>query len=251
VSANDDKNKVRVQEQPWWTTGSKVAIGFLVVSNLAVLLTIFVPAISQWRDRHLQGVIATSDRNQQKQIAEANQTLESLNRQVEVTRLLFDHFFGKPSSEQKAVISYLTYQFPRDLRKQSLQAILYVEAPNAAVRKQIDQSVASIQPHPLGQTSVDAGVANERSGFQSLVNGDLAKARAAFLAAYAAYPHYHNVDEISHRVLTQRLVTTYGRSTPRQQRAIEKQALGLILSAYSWGIPTDLLPKLRAVFNRT
>src|SRR5947208_240141 len=32
-----------VQDQPWWTSGSKYALAFLVFSNIAVLLTIFVP----------------------------------------------------------------------------------------------------------------------------------------------------------------------------------------------------------------
>lgn len=248
MQANGERSTTPVQDQPWWTTGSKYAIGFLVLSNLAVLLTIFVPALSQWRDRHLQDVIATSDRKQQKQIAVANQTLESLNRQVELSRLLFDHFFGKPSSEQTAVINYLTYQFPKDLRKKSLQAILFVEA-KPAVKKQIAQSVASIQPRPLGQRSVNSGVANERVGFQALVNGDLEKARTAFLKAYRAYPEYHNVDEISHKVLTKSLIAKYKQGGSGKRKAIQKQTVGLILSTYSWGIPTDLLPKLRAAFQ--
>ena len=108
MPADDRARTNRVQEQPWWTSGSRYALLFLVVSNVAVLLTIFVPEFSHWKDRNLQRAISESQKQQEQQIAVANQTLQALNRQVEITRLLFDHFFGKSAAEQTAVVRYLT-----------------------------------------------------------------------------------------------------------------------------------------------
>ena len=213
MSREDDTNVIRTQDQPWWTSGSKYALLFIVLSNVAVLATIFGPEFSHWRDRHLQQAISKSTLNQQHEIAKANQTLETLNRQVELTRLLFDHFFGKTPKEQTAVISYLTYQFPQDLRKKSLQAILVLEAKPGVVR-QITKSVASIQIHPVGQSKLDVAVGQERAGFQLLIEGDLAGAGRAFHAAYRAYPTYHNVDEMSNVVLAADQIARYTQSAP-------------------------------------
>lgn len=170
--ARQDTKSDGVQDQPWWTSGSKYALAFLVVSNLAVLLTIFVPEFSHWKDRHLQKSISQSQQHQEGEIAKANQTLTSLNRQVEITRLLFDHFFGRPTQEQTAVVQYLRWQFPNDLRKKSLQAILF-EPKKPSLRRQIDQSVAAVQVRragrvlvaaPVGQSKINVAASKERRG---------------------------------------------------------------------------------------
>jgi hypothetical protein len=248
VSPEDPAKATRIQEQPWWTSGSKYALAFIVASNVAVLLTIFVPEFSNWKDRHLQQQISKSDRNQQREIAKANQGLETLNRQVEVTRLLFDHFFGKPPKEQTAVIRYLTYQFPQDLRKKSLQAILVLEA-NPGVERQIVTSVAAVQIHPVGQSKLDVAVGQERAGFLSLIKGNLPKAKEAFMVAYRAYATYHNVDEISNIVLAPSQIARYREASPKQRPGILKERIGLILTTYSWGIPPDLVPRLKQKFD--
>src|SRR5207245_193251 len=60
---------------------------------------------------------------------------------------------------------------------------------------------------------------------------------------------YHNVDEISNVVLAANQVARYSHSTPEQQLVILKERIGLILTTYSWGIPPDLLPRLKKKFN--
>lgn len=213
-----------------------------MVSNLAVLLTIFVPEFSHWKDRHLQKSISQSQQHQEGEIAKANQTLTSLNRQVEITRLLFDHFFGRPTQEQTAVVQYLRWQFPNDLRKKSLQAILF-EPKKPSLRRQIDQSVAAVQVRragrvlvaaPVGQSKINVAASKERRGFVSLIDGDPAAARAAFTAAYAAYPTFHNVDELSHRALSADKISKFRNAQKAQRDAILKDTIGLILTRYSW-----------------
>lgn len=248
MPADDRARTNRVQEQPWWTSGSRYALLFLVVSNVAVLLTIFVPEFSHWKDRNLQRAISESQKQQEQQIAVANQTLQALNRQVEITRLLFDHFFGKSAAEQTAVVRYLTYQFPSDLREKSLQAILVLEARKPSVARQITRSVAAIQTKPVGQSKIDVAEAAERRGFRALIAGNLAAARSAFLAAHAAYPTYHNVDELSHVVLSPKQVVRYDKATAAERPVILKNTIGLVLTTYSWGIAPDQLTALRKEF---
>src|SRR5262249_30092524 len=162
----------RLQERPWWTARSRWALAFIVASNLAVLATIFVPEFSHWKDRHLQ-----------QSISKANRNVETLNRQVEVTRLLFDHFFGKSAKEQKAVVDYLRYQFPHDLRTKSVQAIVFAEI-RPPLKRTVDVSVAAVQPHPVSESRLDRAARLERVGFQRLVAGRLAASQEAFLGAY-------------------------------------------------------------------
>jgi hypothetical protein len=248
VTRVESPQAIPVQEQPWWTSGSRYALAFLVLSNVAVLLTIFVPELSHWQDRNLQESISRSEQTQQREIASANENLQSLNRQVEVTRLLFEHFFGRPAREQTAVVSYLRYQFPSDLRKKSLQAILVLEAKKPSVARQITQSVAAVQTRPVGQSKIDVAEAGERAGFEALIAGDLVRARAAFLRAYRAYPTYHNVDEIGRAVLAD--AGSYAAKPPAARRTTLRNTIGLILTTYGWGIPTDLRPRLERTFNR-
>lgn len=241
ATINDVTDEGGVQDRPWWTSGSRWALAFLVASNVALLLTVFVPAFSEWQDRHLQDAIAESDRTQQRQLG-------TLNRQVEITRLLFDHFFGRPANEQHAVVSFLSVQFPHDLRQDSLNAILIVAAKDRSVARQIKKSVALIekQKRPLTQSKVDRAPTQERRGFVALIDGRLADARAAFLAAYKAYPVYHNVDEISHTVLTDRKIADYNAASAARRQTILKDTIDVILTTYSWGIPPDLLRRLKA-----
>ena len=223
----------RLQERPWWTARSRWALAFIVASNLAVLATIFVPEFSHWKDRHLQQAIAAANRN-----------VEAQSRQVEVTRLLFDHFFGKSAQEQKAVVEYLRFQFPHDLRTRSVQAILLAEI-RPPLKRTVDVSVASVQAHPVSESRLDRATRLERAGFASLVAGHLAAARQAFLDAFAVYPTYHNVDELAHRVLPAALAR-HGEPAS----AVLKDTIGVVLTTYSWGIPPDLLAALRKRFDR-
>jgi hypothetical protein len=228
----------------WQTTKSRSAFIFAAGSVVGFFLTLFVPVVSDWKNN-------ADQRKLEKQIAITNQRLQTLNRvstekteklgrQVEITRLLFDHYFGKPAGEQTAVVSYLRFQFPTDLGRKSLQAILN-QGAHRSIRTKITRSVASVQQ--VGQTSLNRAVKQERLGFVALIRRDLIRARTAFVAAYRAYPTYHNVDEISHRVLSQKRFETYS------QRRLLKLALSEILTKYSWGIPPALLPHLQATLK--
>jgi hypothetical protein len=223
--------------RPWWSSASWLGVVFVVGTVGGFLLNVLAPLASQEK-------ISKQDRELSARIAAANNHLNSLDRRVEVTRLLFDHYFGKQASEQKAALTYLRYQFPEDLGDKRLQAILVVEAKEPAVRRQIASSVASI--HRVGTRGLNSAVALERAGLQALIAEDLPRAQRLFRQAYADFPTYHNVDEISRRVLTDARVRGYHQATEQSARdRIAAGVLSEVLSSYSWGIPPDLRSRMQ------
>jgi hypothetical protein len=218
------------ESRPWWTRRSGIALVFVVGSVLGFMLNVFVPVVSQQR-------ISKQQRRLDRRIADSTRQVEDLSRKLELSRLLFDHYFGKSAIEQKAVIGYLQIAFPRDLGDKRLLAVLgSVDKPEVA--KVITRIAASVKRVPTSRLA--RASKHEAEGFKALIAKDLPRARAEFLAAYGAYPTYHNVDEISHRVLTERLAATFARSPTPQQDATIARVVRQILSTYSWGIPANL-----------
>ncbi len=84
-----------------------------------------------------------------------------------------------------------------------------------------------------------AGAA-ERRGFEALLARDAAAALAAFDEARRIWPEYHNVAEIG------RAIRRYGNSLADPRSPAWQQLYREILTQYSWGMPEDLRPRLRA-----
>lgn len=84
-----------------------------------------------------------------------------------------------------------------------------------------------------------AGAA-ERRGFEALLARDAAAALAAFDEARRIWPEYHNVAEIG------RAIRRYGDSLADPRSPSWPQLYREILTQYSWGMPEDLRPRLRA-----
>src|SRR4051794_12731213 len=110
-----------VSERPWWTKWSKTAAVFVIFAVGGAVGGVVVPAAVQLHN-------SEADRDAQAALNQSAARLNGLNRRVEVTRLLFDHYFGKAAAEQRAAINYLRYQFPQDLGDKRIQAILVIEA---------------------------------------------------------------------------------------------------------------------------
>jgi hypothetical protein len=87
---------------------------------------------------------------------------------------------------------------------------------------------------------------NEINGFRAILEGDLENARRLFEAAYNAYPTYHNVDEIYRRVLTQDRVRAYNIGSSNEKQSIQREIMQEIVVNYSWGMPEDLLNKMKS-----
>jgi hypothetical protein len=238
---------MKVAERPWWTTRSLVAVIFVVGSVAGFLLQVVLPLKSGEHiskdQQKTQERISDKNRRLQIQLAQSQARVAALDRRVGVSELLLDHFFGKDAREQTAVVKYMRYQFRSDFQTGSLQAILTAGA-HPKVKPVIVQSLASAGG--VGQSGLNAAVREERAGFGRLIAGDLVGAKKAFAAAYNAFPTYHNVDEISNKVLAGDLVAGYARADSTVRRAHLKHALSKILTAYSWGIPSSMRPRLQA-----
>lgn len=214
---------------------------FVTASVAGFLLKVVLPAQSSHEDRVVQTNISDKDRQQQAALAAKDHEIQSLSRRVAVSQLLFDHFFGRGAQEQRAVVTYLSVEFPKDFLGDSLPAILKSGA-DPEVKHAITSATVSAKRR---ETKHEGAVAQERAGFRALANGDLLAAKAAFAAAYRAYPEYHNVDEITHKVLAP-VVQRYARAASAQQRTLLARALDDVLTSYSWGMPAGLRPRLEA-----
>jgi hypothetical protein len=233
-------------ERPWWTRKSGIAALFVAGSIAGFLVSVAAPLVSNQKladqQAKLQRQIARDQQTTQRKLADVSAKLENQNRKVEVSRLLFEHYFGKPANEQRAVISYLTYQFPGDMSRKSVQAILVVTArKKTEVRREVTKSVASIKR--VAVSNLQRAVAAERAGLRAVIAGDLATAAKEFGSAYDAYPTYHNVDEISRKVLAP-AVSGWRSGSPELREQLVRRTAGTIVSEYAWGIPEDLKPRL-------
>lgn len=112
-------------------------------------------------------------------------------------------------------------------------------ARSSSVQKSIRPSVAS-----SGKDAARAQ-ALEREGFEALLKRDIAAARTAFGAAFAAYPEYHNVKEISALLDSKQASLANPRS--REWDTLNQR----ILTDLSWGMPTDLRPRFRSSVTRS
>jgi hypothetical protein len=226
-----------VEPRPWWATKSWLAVFFVVASVAGFAVGVFAPIVSQQQ-------ISKEQRRLEQRLAQSTGHIENLSRRVEVSKLLFDHYFGKSAAQQNAVITYLQYQFPEDLSQKSLQGVLATEGKKQA-RARLTKSVAAIKQ--VSGTMLERAAAYEHAGFEAVVRRDLASARSSFLQAYAAYPTYHNVDEISHKLLTRELIKRYQSGSQQEREGILKDVASRLLTTYAWGVPADLTPRLEAL----
>lgn len=100
---------------------------------------------------------------------------------------------------------------------------------------------------PLTNLNVEYGldgrggiaVSAERSGFKALLNRDMPSALKAFDEAYAAFPTFHNVDEI--RKLLQ---LKYSKLSPKDEDRWQ-ELYSTIVKQHSWLGPSDLLQQMK------
>ena len=99
-----------------------------------------------------------------------------------------------------------------------------------------DREAAQAAREPRSAASV---AALEREGFQALIDRDPAGALAAFERAEALMADYHNVAEI------RALLADHQADLADPDAPAWSKLYRVILTKYSWGMPSDLRPKLR------
>jgi hypothetical protein len=104
--------------------------------------------------------------------------------------------------------------------------------------KSIDSDTMTRKAISLYRSKTEVAAAEEREGFEHLLNERYQEAVDAFKAAEAAYKSYHSVYELARYIQTNRA---------RLESADTRQdALREILSRYSYGVPDDIIRKLSA-----
>lgn len=112
-------------------------------------------------------------------------------------------------------------------------------APSPSAKKSITA------PKPAPAAAAAKAQVLERQGFEALLKRDVAAARKAFGAAFAAYPEYHNVKEIG--ALLESKHTELA-----DPRSLEWDRLNQrILTDLSWGMPSELRPRFRSAVTRS
>ena len=90
---------------------------------------------------------------------------------------------------------------------------------------------------------------NEMAGFQALLDGNLSQAGVYFGQAYAAFPTYHNVDEINR--LIQANLDDFNQADATKREDILHQMYKSILDSYSWGAPPEVLAQMQTRLSAT
>ena len=83
----------------------------------------------------------------------------------------------------------------------------------------------------------------EIEGFQSLLEGDLTKARDDFKAASNVYPEYHNVEEI-HNLVNSNL-REFTIADPSQKGTILSRIFTQIVKKHDWGMPDEVRQQMK------
>ena len=106
---------------------------------------------------------------------------------------------------------------------------------------------STVDPPNVEQPKIDTPVkiaqTKENEGFQSLLEGNLTKARDDFKAASNVYPKYHNVEEIHNLVNSNLQEFTIG--DPLQKGKILTRIFNQIVDKYSWGMPDEVRKQMQ------
>ena len=107
---------------------------------------------------------------------------------------------------------------------------------SASIQADIDRAQSIVRGKNLDQARE-----NESKGFEYLLSDQFDDAIRSFDASYAAYPDYHNVDEI--RNLLRR--NKGGLDDLSTRNSTKKEIYGHILSKYKWGMPESTEKEMR------
>ena len=166
-------------------------------------------------------------------IVASQQTLQ-LEREKRAGSLIVEAI--RTGGDAKATAANLVFLFNADLI--SLQEKQVKQLKQLAGDNPLPSS-----PPSAGQVQLTSDIENQ--GFKAILSGDLGKARKLFESAYKSYPTYHNVDEIYHKVLTDKTINDYQAADPGKKKEIQLEVMQQVLESYSWGMPANLYDDMR------
>jgi DNA-binding transcriptional MerR regulator len=157
---------------------------------------------------------------------------------------------GEELADIRALLEALSNQDPADAETVVADIETKLDSVERNLSQQVEQiksaqqqnqaepsSSREIQPlRPATERRIET---LERSGFEALLTRDVTAARAAFEAAYARSPDYHNVDEI------RKLLQEKEPALSDPDSTAWPQLYRKVLSDLSWGMPKELRPEFR------
>lgn len=154
----------------------------------------------------------------------------------QVADILLNRYIDQDADGQRKALAIIVGLFPRFAA--DLEEALARYAVNDAVKEAAERSVARVAEVP--PSALETARAAERAGFDALLSDDIAKAREEFNKAYAAYPQFHNVDEI------RRKLDTLQAENPK---AIEKAKMSIV-KENAWRMPDHVRQQLQQQTRR-
>jgi len=181
----------------------------------------------------------------------AARTQEETNR-FEVNKLFLGHYQNASATVQRHTIDILVTLYPEQFV--SVAKIFHTAAQTPQIRDEIQRAASAAAETgkflASGLTALNASSSDvatlEGQAFTALVSGDIVNAKKLFLKAYDIFPTYHNVDEISHIVLTTQVVSEYSTADSAGRSRLLKQILRTVIHDYSWGSSPALLNQMQS-----
>lgn len=159
------------------------------------LAQVFAPAVQEYLTQDKR--IETDSLVQANRLAmERESSMQSHKEQL--ADIVLKYYVGKSADDQSRAIVIIKVLFPH--QTEGLQEALARWAVNDTIRAEADVAVA--EASGVAEATLQSAQANEQSGFEALASGDIEQAKVHFSAAQAAYPTYHNVDEIKQKLDT-------------------------------------------------
>jgi hypothetical protein len=190
------------------TTTSRLGLAAIIASVCIPAAQVVAPLVLEWYTSNLQ--------------ARTNKGIELDKHKEQVAKLVLDSYLDQEAEKQEATLAVLKVFFPEYMADTTMLKALSKTAVNAAVAEKVDEATATaskVQP-----SNRDIARDAENAGFVALKQGNIPSARTYFDKAKAAYPTYHNVDEIARTL----------KAANTGDKASEEAAIETIAAQYSW-----------------
>jgi hypothetical protein len=229
--------------------GLWLAIAAIIFPIVTGLVQVWVESRRADLDRELER--QKSEQSIQLERAKNDNAIRAENNRNrnEVNKLFVDSYRDAKPDKQLQTVEILVTLYPDEFVGVAKLFQTNAATPRVKARVQkAEESAQKLAQRPSAAESkskVPTAASEELLGFRLVIKGDLAGARTHFNKAYGIFPTYHNVDEISHHVLNERLIASYKAADPAGARDIHRKVASVIVKDYSWGIPRSELEALR------
>lgn len=172
------------------------------VGMAAVIASILIPAAQVFAPVVQEYLTTDMKLDTEKEVTRARLALEESlateKQREQVADILLNRYIDQDSTDQRAAVAIIVGLFPRFAK--DLEDAFARYASTERIKNEVEEQVAVLKN--IERNDLEIARTEERAGFEALLIGDPITAKTHFNAAYAAYPTYHNVDEIRRKLDT-------------------------------------------------